>query len=74
MYNYISKTNTNRLRKLEWRKSLMLEYMFNNLSLIDKYQTLYEDGIDIKKIQKNVFNNTHFFLLQLEVYLKYFQE
>lgn len=32
----------------------MLEYMFNNLSLIDKYQTLYEDGIDIKKIQKNV--------------------
>lgn len=30
----------------------MLEYMFNNLSLIDKFQTLYKDGIDIRKIKR----------------------
>lgn len=30
----------------------MLEYMFNNLSLIDKFQNLYKDGIDIRRIQR----------------------
>ena len=34
----------------------MLEYMFNNLSLIDKYQALYKDGIDIRRIKKQFFS------------------
>lgn len=34
----------------------MKDYMFNNLSLISKYQELYKNGIDVENIKQQVFS------------------
>lgn len=40
-------------------EKIMYEYMFNNLSLIEKYQSLYKNGIDVEEIKKQIFSSKY---------------
>lgn len=38
-------------------EKIMYEYMFNNLLLIEKYQSLYKYGIDVEEIKNQIFSS-----------------